>query len=150
MGKGKPVNGATLSPAKAPWHLWLVGVLTLLFNAMGVFSYVMTRLGKLAALGMTPEQIAFMNSYPAWAVTLWAFGVLGAFAGSVLLLLRSRIAVVAMVVATIGLFGTTVYNYALTTVPESMQAPALDVAIWAVTLFLLFYARRMAAAGVLR
>jgi hypothetical protein len=55
-----------------------------------------------------------------------------------------------MVVALVGLIGTTFYNYALVEVPPSMQAPALDVAIWAVTLFLLFYARRMALAGVLR
>lgn len=141
---------AISSPAKAPWHLWLVGLLTLLFNAMGVMSYVSTELGMLAEMGMTPEQIAFMDSYPAWAVALWALGVWGAFAGSVLLLLRSRFAVAAMVVALVGLIGTTVYNYALIDVPESMEAPALDVAIWAVTLFLLFYARRMAAAGVLK
>ncbi len=141
---------AMTGPAKAPWHLWLVGLLTLLFNAMGVMSYVTTELGMLAEMGMTPEQIAFMDSYPAWAVALWALGVWGAFAGSVLLLLRSRFAVAAMVVALVGLIGTTVYNYALIDVPESMQAPVLDVAIWAVTLFLLFYARRMAAAGVLK
>lgn len=141
---------AISGPAKAPWHLWLVGLLTLLFNAMGVMSYVSTELGMLAEMGMTPEQIAFMDSYPAWAVALWALGVWGAFSGSVLLLLRSRFAVAAMVVALVGLIGTTVYNYVLIDVPESMQAPVLDVAIWAVTLFLLFYARRMAAAGVLK
>ena len=140
---------AISSPAKAPWHLWLVGLLTLLFNAMGVMSYVSTELGMLAEMGMTPEQIAFMDSYPAWAVALWALGVWGALAGSVLLLLRSRFAFAAMVVALVGLIGTTVYNYVLIDVPESMEAPVLDVAIWAVTLFLLFYARRMAAAGVL-
>lgn len=150
MGEGKPVIDAISGPAKAPWHLWLVGLLTLLFNAMGVMSYVSTEVGLLAEMGMTPEQIAFMDSYPAWAVALWALGVWGAFAGSVLLLLRSKYAVPAMVVATVGLIGTTVYNYALIDVPASMQAPGLDVAIWAVTLFLLFYARRMAAGGVLK
>lgn len=144
------MNANAIAGAKAPWHLWLVGVVTLLFNAMGVLSYVTTELGMLAEMGMTPEQIAFMDSYPAWAIGLWALGVWGAFAGSVLVLLRSKWAVAAMMVALVGLVGTTVYNYALTTVPESMQAPALDVAIWAVTLFLLFYARRMAAVGVLR
>ncbi len=117
---------------------------------MGVFSYVMTMLGNLADLGMTPEQITFMQSYPAWANAFWALGVWGAFAGSVLLLLRSRFAVAAMMIALLGLIGTTVYAYALITVPASMQAPTLDVMIWAVTLFLLFYARRMKAAGVLR
>ena len=135
--------------AAAPWHLWLVGILTLLFNAMGILSYTATKLGMLAELGMTPGQIAFMDSYPAWASALWALGVWGAFAGSVLVLLRSRLAVPAMVVALTGLTGTTVYNYALVEVPADMQAPALDAAIWAVTLFLLAYARAMRAAGVL-
>jgi hypothetical protein len=31
-----------------------------------------------------------------------------------------------------------------------MQAPALDVAIWVVTVFLLVYARTIRAAGLLR
>ncbi len=135
--------------AAAPWHLWLVGILTLLFNAMGILSYTATKLGMLAELGMTPDQIAFMESYPAWASALWALGVWGAFAGSVLLLLRSRLAVPAMLVALVGLIGTTAYNYALIEVPADMQAPALDAAIWAVTLFLLAYVRAMRAAGVL-
>lgn len=135
---------------KTPWHLWVVGILTLLFNAMGVLSYVMTVLGKLAELGMTPSQIAFMESYPAGAIAFWALGVWGAAAGSVLVLLRSRLAFPAMVIATIGLFSTTLYNYALIEVPAEMKSPGLDVAIWVVTLFLLFYTRRMTAAGVLR
>lgn len=144
------MNANAIGGAKTPWHLWLIGIVTLLFNAMGVLSYTMTKLGKLADLGMTPDQITFMNSYPAAATALWALGVWGAFAGSVLVLLRSKWAVAAMVVALVGLIGTTIYNYVLIDVPADMEAPALDVVIWAVTLFLLFYARRMAAAGVLR
>lgn len=138
------------SQKATPWHLWLVGIATLLFNAMGILSYTTTKLGMLAEMGMTPDQIAFMNSYPAWASALWALGVWGAFAGSVLLLLRSRFAVPAMLVALLGLIGTTVYHYALIEVPANMQAPALDVAIWVVTLFLLAYSASMAKAGVLR
>ena len=64
---------------KTPWHIWVVGGLTLLFNAVGIYSYMMTRLDKLADLGMTPEQIAFFESFPAWANSLWALGVWGAF-----------------------------------------------------------------------
>ncbi|NBB23795.1 hypothetical protein GVM20_01480 [Porphyrobacter sp. SLTP] len=144
------MNDTTLGAAKVPWHLWLIGGLSLLFNAMGVISYTMTKFDMLAEAGMTADQIAFMNAYPAWASAFWALGVWGAFAGSVLLLLRSRFAVPAMVAATIGLVGTTVYNYGLIEVPAAMEAPALDIAIWAVTLSLLLYVRRMAAAGVLK
>jgi hypothetical protein len=126
-----------------------VGVITLLFNAMGIISYLTTKLGMLAEMGLTPEQIVFMESYPVWISAFWALGVWGAFAGSVLLLLRSRWAVPAMVVATIGLAVTTLGNYVILDVPAAMQAPALDVAIWGVTLFLLSYAVRMKANGVL-
>jgi hypothetical protein len=119
------MDDAMIGGVKTPWHLWLVGVLTLLFNAMGVMSYAMTKFGMLAEAGMTPDQIAFMNAYPALASGFWALGVWGAFAGSVLLLLRSRFAVPAMLVAMVGLIGTTVYNYALIDVPAAMEAPAL-------------------------
>ena len=144
------MNDTTLGAANVPWHLWLIGGLSLLFNAMGVISYTMTKFDMLAEAGMTADQIAFMNAYPVWASAFWALGVWGAFAGSVLLLLRSRFAVPAMVVATIGLVGTTVYNYGLIEVPAAMEAPALDIAIWAVTLSLLLYVRRMEAARVLK
>ena len=40
---------------KAPWHLWVVGVVTLLWNAVGIFSYMMTHLGKLEDLGNCRE-----------------------------------------------------------------------------------------------
>lgn len=136
--------------SQTPWHLWVVGLVTLLFNSMGIISYTTTKLGMLAEMGLTPSQIAFMDSYPAWVSGFWALGVWGAFAGSVLLLLRSRLAVAAMVAALVGLLVTTIYHYVLIEVPADMQAPALDVAIWVVTLFLLFYARAMAKAGVLK
>lgn len=142
------IIGSTRS--KAPAHLWLVGLVTLLFNAMGVISYLTTKLGMLAEMGLNASQIAFMDSYPAWVSAFWALGVWGAFAGSVLILLRSKWAVAAMVAALAGLAVVTFYHYAMIEVPADMQSPALDVAIWAVTLFLLVYARRMTAAGVLR
>ncbi|GIX18898.1 hypothetical protein [Erythrobacter cryptus] len=144
------MNTPGTAHAATPWHLWLVGVATLLFNAMGIISYTATRLGMLAELGLSPDQIAFMDSYPAWISGFWALGVWGAFAGSVLLLLRSRWTVVAMATALFGLIGTTIGNYLVLDVPPAMQAPLLDAAIWAVTLFTLAYARRMAATGVLR
>lgn len=133
-----------------PWHLWLVGGLTLPFNAMGIISYLTTKFGMLAEMGLTPEEIAFMESYPAWISAFWAIGVWGAFAGSLLLLLRSKWAVAAMMVAAVGLLGTTIGNYLVLEVPATMQAPVLDAAIWMVTLFLLFYARRMARVRAIR
>ena len=133
-----------------PWHLWATGIVTLLWNAIGIYSYMMTELGLLESLGMTPEQIAFFDSFPAWSVALWAMGVWGAFFGSVLILLRSRWAVVSLVISVVGLVGTTYYQNFVTEVPAELQSLPLNIAIWAITLFMLWYANKMKSAGVLR
>ena len=135
---------------KTPWHLWVVGVATLLWNAVGIFSYMMTHLGKLEDLDMTPDQIAFFDSFPAWANALWAMGVWGAFFGSVLLLLRSPWSVTSIAISGVGLVGTTIYQNFMIEVPEDLQSVPLNVMIWVTTLFMLWYARKMSAEGVLR
>ncbi|UIP06446.1 hypothetical protein LY632_12240 [Erythrobacter sp. SDW2] len=139
-----------LGETATPWHLWVVGGLTLLWNSVGIFSYMMTELGKLGDLGMTPEQIAWFDSFPAWATAVWALGVWGAFLGSVLLLVRSRWAVTAVLIALVGLAGTTVYQNFVTEVPSDLRNLALDLTIWATTLFMLWYALKMRREGVLR
>lgn len=136
--------------AKAPWHLWAVGIVTLLWNAVGILSYLMTELGQLATLGMTESQIAYFETFPAWATAVWALGVWGAFFGSVFLLMRSRHAVTALIVSVIGLVGTTVFQRVVTEVPPEMTNNALDAAIWIITLGTLWYAMRMRREGVLR
>jgi hypothetical protein len=72
---------ATLAPparTKAPWHLWVVGIVSFLWNCMGAFDYSMTQLGGVEALqsaGMGAEEIAYVQSFPAWATGAWAVGV---------------------------------------------------------------------------
>ena len=136
--------------AKTPWHLWVVGGVTLLWNAIGIFSYMMTRLDKLDALGMTAEDIAFFNSFPAWANALWALGVWGAFFGSVLILARSRWAVPSLIISVIGLIGTTYFQRVTIDMPEKHDSIVVSVTIWVITLFMLWYAHRMRGQGVLR
>lgn len=135
---------------KTPWHLWVVGVLTLLWNSVGGFSYTMTRLGKLEDLGMGEAEIAYFAGAPTWSNFFWALGVWGAILGSVLLLFRSRFALHAIIVAIIGLIGSNIWQYGMSDVPESLYSPPLTLMIWGTTLFMLWYAMRMRAAGVLR
>ncbi|MEL7318967.1 MAG: hypothetical protein AAFN04_10060 [Pseudomonadota bacterium] len=134
---------------RAPWHLWAVGVLTLLWNSIGGFSYTMTRLGKLADLGMGEAEIAFFASYSPIANAFWALGVWGAIACSLLILLRSRFAFHAIVAAIIGLIGSNYFQYTAD-VPESLQSAVLPILIWSTTVFLLFYTRSQSQTGVLR
>lgn len=139
---------------RTPLHLWIVGVLALLWNAFGCFDYVMTQTNNAEYLAQfTDEQRAYFETFPVWIEAAWAFGVWGALLGSLLLLLRSRWAVTAFALSLLGLALATLYQYALASPPPGMNTPGMmimQLVIWAGAIFFLFYASRMRRAGVLR
>lgn len=141
-----------LSRPKSPWHLWVIGIVSLLWNSGGVASYMMTELGMLESLEMTPDQLTYFYSFPAWAVAFWALGVWGCFLGSLALLFRSKWAVTLFGTSIVGLIGTTVYERLVADLPASLQTSGNNlfaVAIWLITIALFIYASRMKRAGVL-
>ena len=146
--------------AKTPWHLWVIGLVSLLWHAGGAYDYTMTQTRNEAYLRTAAESagvsyeamIGYYTTFPAWADALWAFGVWGAAAGSILLLLRSKFAFYAFVLSLIGLAGTTVYTFS-SDIPAELNSSftwIFTAVIWIVTLLLALYAKRMTAAGVLR
>ncbi len=140
-------------PVKTPWHLWVVGIVSLLWNAGGINSYLSTKLGVLETMGFEGEALEYFYNFPAWATAFWALGVWGAFLGSAALLLRRKWAVMLFGIALVGLLGTTVYQQFVAEVPDALATTGqllFAAAIWIITLSLFFYARKMAAAGVLR
>lgn len=69
--------------------LWLVAVLGLLWNAMGMINLLMQmNAGMLAS--MPAEQQAIVESRPAWATFAFAVGVLAGALGCLLLLWRMQ------------------------------------------------------------
>jgi hypothetical protein len=143
------------STAKAPWHLWLVGVGAVLFNAIGVVDFVMTRVqgaAYQASTGMTPEQIAQHQQMPGWMTVVWAVGVFGAVIASLLLLLRRRLAWPAFALSLAAFLVSVFYTYVLTSF-GAMMGPQMAIVstVIAVLLALLCgYSRSMGRRGVLR
>ena len=135
-----------------PWHLWLVGAVALLWNGYGGYDYLMSHLQGAAfyeQVGMSDAQIAYMAAYPAWMHGVWALGVWGAVAGSVLLLLRSRFAVHAFILSLLGIIGSN--GYALFTPGGwALMGGAITFVIGGIGVFLLAYAWAMTRRGVLR
>ncbi len=142
----------------APWHVWVVGILSLLWNAMGATDYTMTQIENrewYAMMGfddrMTDAAIAFFDSAPWWTDVAWAFGVWGGLVGSILLLARNRWAVTAFGVSIVGVVASMVYQ-ARTTWPEALAEMQHSPMMWVVLIiaaFLLFYAAAMRKRGVL-
>jgi len=147
----------TESPAnrtvRTPRHLWVIGVIALLWNAMGAFDYVMTETRNTAYMsGFTPEQLAFFYGIPAWVVAAWAIAVWGGVLGALLLLLRRRLAVWVFLISFVGLIITTFRNYVLSNGLEIFGDAAsrgFTAVIFVIALGLLLYARAMSKRGVL-
>ena len=138
--------------AAAPWHFWVLGVLGFLWACMGGYDYTMSHLQGDAyyrASHMTEAQIAVMNAYPVWMHAVWAFGVWGSVAGTILLLLRMRWAFHAYAISTLGAVGALAYAVIVAHAKGAMEI-GFPVLIIAVCLFFVWYSSAMTKRGVLR
>ena len=143
------------APMKTPWHLWLIGGIAVLFNAIGVFDFVMSMAQGAkyqASAGMTPDQIAHYQQMPSWMMVVWAVGVFGAFLASILLLLRRKLALPVFVLSLAAFLVSLLYTYVLTNGGAIMgQQMAITSAVIAgLLVFFGGYSRFMAMRGVLR
>lgn len=149
------MNQSSEAPARSsPWHLWIVGVLAVLWNSVGAFDYLMTETRNTNYLSsFSAEQLAYFTGLPKWVIATWALGVWGGVAGSLLVLLRWRLAVAAFGVSLAGAAATFVHNYGLSEgfkVMGGVGAVAFSAVILLVGVALLVYSRSLAARGVLR
>lgn len=140
--------------ARAPWHLWVVGVLALLWNGFGGYDYLMTNFqgeAYMASMGMTQAQMDYYAAMPAWMTAAWALGVWGGVAGATLLLLRMKLAVWAFAVSLLGMLISWIYTFTSNGMEVAGAAGLImSAVITVVCLFLVSYARMMATKGVLR
>lgn len=140
---------------KTPWHLWVVGIITLIWNGFGGLDFIMTQTRNPDYMAQfTPEQLEYFTSFPAWVNVTWAVGVWGAVLGSILLLLRTKWAEPVLWLSIVGMLITSAQNFVFsdTNMIDLMGPVALtfSAAILVVAVLLALYARWMRRQGVLR
>ena len=149
-------DDTTPASGGAPWHLWVVGILALLWNGFGAYDFIMTVTqgdAYMAASGFNSEMIAYFNDMPTWMYAPWIAGVWGAVLGTLALLMRKRIAVLLFAASLIGAVISLVYGFMnpMPAMPEGMEIMKyMPWVIVPIALFLCWNAGRMAARGVLR
>ncbi|MEN8163433.1 MAG: hypothetical protein ABFS37_04835 [Acidobacteriota bacterium] len=137
---------------RTPIHLWIVGIVSLLWNSMGAFDYLASQMQLDFYMSQfTEAQLEYFYAFPSWAVAGWAFGVWGAFAGSIALLLRCKWALWAFGISIIGLFVSSIYSFALSNGVEIMGTGGVifTAVIWIVAILLLVYTCGQTKNGVL-
>jgi hypothetical protein len=139
--------------AKTPWHLWLVGIVALLWNGFGTYDYVMSQLHPetyLQAMGMNEAQIAAFHALPKWMTGVWAIGVWTALTASLLLLLRRRQATTAFVIALAAVLVSQIYTYGFSnSAANGPSGLVISGVLVTLSLFFVWYCRLMQKRGVL-
>ena len=131
---------------------WVIGGAALIWNLFGLFSYVNMRTltpEAYAAAGYTPEQIAFINSTPEWALSAFAISVTAGVLASIFLLLRKAWAIP---LVALSLLGALVQNFEGFVLRDALGAWGtsgliLPAAIVLIAIFSILYGRSAKARG---
>ena len=136
---------------KVPWHLWVVGGLSTLWNAFGCFDFTMTATRNEAYLKPYPqEMLDYWLNMPAWMWILWAIGVFGGLAGSLALLMRRRFAVALFLASFLAAAVSMAMGYFDKDAPHMEGTQVMPFVILGVAFLLIVYARAMVRSEVLR
>jgi hypothetical protein len=141
---------AAEAPSKAPWHLWAVGVLALLWYGSGAYTIIAAQRGMLP--GIEPDERAYYAAQQAWFVAVTDLGLACGIAAGVAFLLRSRWAVTLTLIMIAAIAVTAAYDLAAGTSRMYANSGALivTVLIWVVAVLQYWYAASMRKRGVLR
>ena len=136
---------------KTPWHLWAVGGISALWNAFGVFDFTATALRFEAYLANYPQaMLDHIYAAPVWMWAAWVVGVFGALIGSILLLMRNKLAVPAFALSLIGAVVSMGAGVVYPPPPEVPSNIAMTVVIIAIAACLLIYAWWTSRKGIIR
>ena len=136
-------------PAGRPWHLWVVAILTLLWNGSGAAVIMLAQAGR---LNLPADEAAYYASQPLWLVVTTEIATLAPVAAGIALLLRSQFALWLFSISLLLIFVNNVYELAVGTSRALANPGALIVTLIIVVIAILqvVYSNAMKKRGVLR
>lgn len=91
---------------------WAISSIALIWNLMGVFTYLGQAYITDEVLGaLSDSERDFFENTPAWVTAAFAIAVFGGALGSILLLLRKKLATSVFIVSLIGILAQMTYNF---------------------------------------
>ena len=132
-----------------PWHLWVVAILTLLWNGSGAVTIAMAQMGN--RLDMDPNEVAYYAGQPLWFVLATDLALVLPVAAGVALLLRRRAAPWLFTLALVTLVINGAYDLAAGTSLALVDGGwrTLTIVVMAIALLQCAYAWRLRKRGVL-
>ncbi|MFT3761382.1 MAG: hypothetical protein QM761_01985 [Pseudoxanthomonas sp.] len=139
-----------MNASQRPLWFWIVAVLALLWNLLGVLMFcrqVTMTPEALAALPLEQQQV--IAATPGWVNVFYAIAVFAGALGSLGLVLRKRWAVTLLLLSLLGVLADMLALYATTPLWSLTGAAgtAFPLLLIAICLLLWLFARRAAARG---
>ncbi|MEP0134217.1 MAG: hypothetical protein ABJJ25_08310 [Eudoraea sp.] len=107
------------SNTKPPVWFWIVSILALLWNLMGVMSYLeQAYMTDEIKAQYTAEQLTLMQGIPAWVTAAFAIAVWGGLLGCIALLFRKRWAKPLLMLSLIAILIQMAYSFFMTNAAE--------------------------------
>ena len=136
---------------KPPVWFWVVAGIGLIWNIIGVLSFISTVSMNAETLAALPqaEQALFANT-PIWANVAFAVGVFGGVLGCLFLLLRKNIATILFIASLVGIVIQFSYWLFLTesvAVYGAAHAYAMPVVVTLIAAFLVWFANMAKGKG---
>ena len=142
-------QAAAPDPTNTPWHLWTVGILTLLWDGSGALTIWLAQAGKLPDI--KPDEAEYYAAQALWFQLLTDFTLVTAISAAIVLMMKKK--------AAVGLFGaslvsaiiTNLYDVAMGTsrVFFSTGAFVVTIIILVLAMLQLWYANEMTRRGLL-
>ncbi|WP_304137261.1 hypothetical protein [Mesonia mobilis] len=110
----------TTSTQKIPTWFWIISIVLLLWNLMGIGSFVFhSFIMKGEALAALPEnERALYGEYPLWTHIAFGIATIGALLANILLLAKKKIAITLFVISLIAILIQMFHNLFLTSAAE--------------------------------
>lgn len=124
------------------WSFWLIAIVTLVWNAMGVMNYLLQTSGELPA-SMPDSHRAIIEDRPSWATGGFAIAVFAGVLGSVLLLLKKSASIWFFMLSLAGVIITLIHTYNVVSATEGFTGMELTLIMLmpvVVPLFLIWFA----------
>ena len=142
----------TESKNKPATSFWIIGIVALIWNLMGVYEYLSIAYMTAEELfALPPEEQVLYENIPAWVTAAFALAVFGGSLGCILLLLRKKLATFVFIISFVSLLAQMTYNLFMSKAMEVYGPGGIIMPIMVVIIgaFLVWYSKKMQEKGLL-
>jgi len=132
------------STKKPPVWFWIVSVLALVWNGMGVNAYLQQAYNTDSYREMyPPEQLEIAANMPSWVTAAFAIAVFGGALGAIALLLRKKLANTILIVSLLAV----IVQMGYLLINDYVTSMVMTIMIIVFAFFIVWFARNATAKG---